>query len=364
MKKTVVLTVTEACNLNCIYCYENHKSKRTMSFETAKDIIDKEIANLTEEEIEFDFLGGEPLMNFELICKIDTYLKKQYSHVPYILFITTNGTLVKGNIKEWLREKKDYFICGLSYDGSPWMQDVNRCNSSKEVDLDFFKETYPNQGIKMTVSGESLSELATGVIFLHEKGFPIACNLAYDIDWHKPTFKEILQRELLKLIDYYLKHPEIVPCSMLGGSISKVATSQKNKKYTRWCGAGLGAKTYYIDGTSYPCQFFMPLSVGEEKAKQSLDIKFYDKEIPPELMDKKCLDCVVQSVCPTCYGANYAATGNIYLHDENYCELLKIIMKARSYFKAKQWELGQLSFSTVEEEQKLLQSIQIIQKNL
>ena len=364
MKKTVVLTVTESCNLNCIYCYENHKSKKIMSFDTAKKIIDEEIRNLTEEEIEFDFLGGEPLMNFELIQQIDTYLKSQYSHISYILFITTNGTLVKGAVKEWLKERKDYFICGLSYDGNSKMQDINRCGSSKDIDLDFFKETYPEQGIKMTVSGESLNELADGIIFLHEKGFQIACNLAYDIEWHEAEFKNILQRELLKLIDYYLQNPEITPCSMLGGSISEVAVSQKNKKYVRWCGAGLGARTYYIDGTSYPCQFFMPLSVGEEKARKSLDIKFYDEEIPAKLMDIKCLECIVQSACPTCYGANYAATGNIYIHDNNYCELFKIIMKARSYFKAKQWESGQLEFLSPEDEQKLLQSIQIIQKNL
>ena len=120
---------------------------------------------------------------------------------------------------------------------------------------------------------------------------------------------------------------------------------------------------YHIDGTVYSCQFFTPLSVGEEKARNSLNLKFYDESIPEENIEEKCGNCVVQSICPTCYGANYAATGNMYLHDDNYCKMTKIIMKARSYFKARQWELGQLNLSS-DEEVLLLKSIQIIQENL
>lgn len=363
MKKIITLTITENCNLNCVYCYENHKSKKKMSFETAKGIVDSEIKKLKpNEEIEFDFFGGEPLMNFALIKKIDEHIKTNYPSLKYIMFISTNGTLLTDEIKEWISNRKEYFICGLSYDGTEKMQDINRCNSSCNIDLDFFQTMYPEQKIKMTVSRESLNSLADGVIFLHKKGFEIACNLAYDIDWSDISYKEILQQELMKLINFYLENPEITPCTMLSNPISQIATHNKNK-YVRWCGAGLGACTYYIDGTQYPCQFFMPLSVGEEKAKNSHKIKFYDKEIPESLIDNKCKNCVIQSACPTCYGANYSATGNIYIHDNNYCELTKIIIKARSYFKAKQWQLGQLKLSP-KEEQALLRSIQIIQNNL
>ena len=43
MKKTVMLTVTEKCNLSCVYCYEQNKSLKTMKLETALEIIDNEI---------------------------------------------------------------------------------------------------------------------------------------------------------------------------------------------------------------------------------------------------------------------------------------------------------------------------------
>ena len=44
--KGVTITLTQACNLNCIYCYENHKSTKFMSFEKAKEIIDKELTSI------------------------------------------------------------------------------------------------------------------------------------------------------------------------------------------------------------------------------------------------------------------------------------------------------------------------------
>ena len=208
-----------------------------------------------------------------------------------------------------------------------------------------------------------LPNLAEGVIFLHEKGFKVSCNLAYNIDWSDESNKEILQRELMKLIEFYLEHPEIKPCLMLDMPITNVSSVHEKNKFVRFCGAGVSTTAYHIDGTAYPCQFFMPLSVGTEKAKESLSLKFYNSEIPEELIEEKCLKCVVQSICYTCYGANYAATGNMYRHDDNYCELTKIIVKARSYFKAMQWQKGQLHLSEGETMQ-LLNSIRIIQTEL
>lgn len=361
----VTLTITEACNLNCVYCYENHKSKKVMTLETAKNIIRTEALAANENcMIEFDLFGGEPFLYFELIKQIDEFISNELD-VPmnYRLFVTTNGTLVHREIQDWLKERKDYFYVGLSYDGTPYMQDINRSNSSNMVDLEFFKNTYPDQDVKMTISQESLKTLADGVIFLHEKGFQVSCNLAYGIDWSDSANKRILEQELYKLMQYYFEHPNIVPCSMLNDSLTNVANAFNEKKMIRYCGAGIGTEAYHSDGEKYPCTLFLPISIGEEMAKQAQKIVFFNDEIPNEYVEEKCRSCVIQSVCPTCYGANYAATGNIYKHEDNYCELTKIIVKARSYFQAKQWELGQLNV-TDEEIPALLQSIQLIQDKL
>ena len=73
-RRSVTITLTEACNLDCTYCYENHKSQKRISMDTVKEIILKE---MTEDngftEVEFDLFGGEPFLEFELIKEIEEY---------------------------------------------------------------------------------------------------------------------------------------------------------------------------------------------------------------------------------------------------------------------------------------------------
>lgn len=359
-RKSVTLTLTNHCNLACVYCYEHSKNKKTMTFECAKRIIDCEFDNAKGfDEIEFDLFGGEPLEEFELAKQIIEYVYYHPSNLPRIVFASTNGTFLTDDMREYLKSHTDIFQCGLSYDGTETMQNINRCNSAELIDLDFFATTYPEQGIKMTVSQKTLPMLCEGIEYLHNKGFcEINCNLAYNIDWSDPENVNILQNQLMKLIEFYLKNPHLKVCTLLGNPIYNVATETKHK---RWCGSGVEMSTYDVDGRKYPCQFFMPLSCGEEKAQKAKDIIFYDEEIPLECIEEKCKQCVVHPACPTCFGANYVSTGDIYTHDEAFCKLTKLTILARSFFRAKQWELGQ---DIGENPEATLAAIKIIQEQL
>lgn len=55
-------------------------------------------------------------------------------------------------MKNWFNLNKSRIILGLSYDGTDFMQDINRSGSSKFIDKKFFLETYPKQSVKMTIS--------------------------------------------------------------------------------------------------------------------------------------------------------------------------------------------------------------------
>ena len=143
-----------------------------------------------------------------------------------------------------------------------------------------------------------------------EPSFEVSCNLAYGIDWSDPDNVAILDRELHKLIDFYIANPQITPCSMLSMGITNVLL--EDKRPHRHCGAGIEMTSYDVDGRSYPCQFFMPLSVGEEKASKAKDLKFYEDFIPSELADEKCRDCVINRCCPNCYGSNYASYQRLF----------------------------------------------------
>lgn len=360
--KTVSMTLTQSCNLSCRYCYEHFKTSNPMDFDIAYSIINNELNRKDDYElVVLDFFGGEPFLQFELIKNLVEKVRTEEWEHEYIFSCCTNGTLVHGEIQNWLIENSDCFVCVLSYDGTKEMQNINRSNSAGMIDLDFFLTQYGDEAVKMTVSPDTLSMLAEGVIFLQERGFEVSCNPAYGVDWSDKKNTQLLERELNKLTDYYIDNPELTPCSMLDMGIDTVAFG--TDKIFRFCGCGIDMVSYDVDGKPYPCHLFMPLSAGMEKAAKASEIIFYDEEIPTELIEDKCKNCIIKSVCPTCYGSNYILFDDIYKHDDSYCILTKIIIKARSYFKGKQWELGQLKLS-YEDEQMLLKSILIIQENL
>lgn len=332
-----------------------------MSFETAKEILDKEMSKDVKGTTYIELFGGEPFIAFDLIKQIYDYVDANWHKKDWIMFATTNGTLVHGEIQYWLKTHKR-FICGLSLDGTKAMQDYNRSNSFDKIDLEFFKKQYPFQAVKMTVSQKTLETLAKGVEFIHKQGFDVNCNLAFGIDWSDQNNKIILERELKKLIEFYIKNPSIKPCSMLDMPIEHLGLDKDRTVMRKWCGTGTDMCAYYLDGRAYPCQFFMPISAGEDKAAPMGTIEF-KKDIPVSLLDEKCQKCDFIEACPTCYGSNYISTGSIYSKDDNLCELTKIILKARSYFKAKQWLAGQIKLNP-KREQALLRSIVKIQENL
>jgi radical SAM protein with 4Fe4S-binding SPASM domain len=219
------------------------------------------------------------------------------------------------------------------------MHDLNRSNSFSRIDIPFFQNTWANPSVKMTISNETLPFLSDGVIFIHSLGFTIDNNFAYKIDWSDSRNINILNIELRKLIEFYLKHPEIQPCSLLDMKIEYQIKEQK-----KWCGTGTHMVVYDVDGVNYPCSTFLPMSIGTEKANLSRNIDF---SITENLLDPKCKGCVIQSGCPTCYGSNYAESGNIAIKSNQLCQLTKIRALAVSYLRAKRI-LGKSNLESLE----------------
>ena len=337
-RKTITLTLTRSCNLNCSYCFENHKSNKKMNMSMIESILDKELVDPAFDEFEIDLFGGEPFLEFGLIKQTVEYVLKKFIGTKLIFCITTNGTLVHGEIQDWLVKYKDWVICALSLDGTKRMQDINRCNCYDAIDIDFFAKTWPKQPMKMTVSAETLPYLSEGIIFMHENNYAFTVNLAFDIDWSEQTNASTLERELKILIDYYLARPDITPCTLLNVPIYFMASAAEDEKF-RQCGAGVEMFTYDADGKAYPCQFFMPLTLGDEKAEKARSLVFPD-EISRDSFVGDCRTCKALEICHTCYGSNYASTGNIYEKDMNWCKLQKITFKANAYFRFKQIQNG------------------------
>jgi sulfatase maturation enzyme AslB (radical SAM superfamily) len=114
-----------------------------MSLGTATKIIDWVFGNIHPDMdgVEFTFIGGEPLLEFDLIKAIVEYTSKKYQNKKYIFYAATNGVLLSSEIKRWFKEHKNIFYLRLSLDGTKDTHDHNRDNSFDYLDIDFFKNT-------------------------------------------------------------------------------------------------------------------------------------------------------------------------------------------------------------------------------
>ena len=330
--RTCTLLITHRCNLNCVYCYESYKDNQKMSLEMAQSIIEKEFAAATQSgefsHIEFDFMGGEPFLEFELMKAIMEWTWSRTWKISYHFFTTTNGTLFTPDVKKWVMAHRDKFRVGLSFDGTPSIQDLNRSQSSGKIDVDFFVELCPLQTIKLTASCDSIEHFAEGVIYLHSKNARVDAGLGHGMPWSEANFVEY-EKQLEILIDYYLAHREIIPIMLLQPKMKYIFGNHPKTKY---CGTGTQMITYDCDGVSYPCHLFTPLVLGDNRASElQRQIDFDD---PDNYWDSRCDQCSLGAICGTCYGMNYKMTGKIYHREESFCRLFYITQKVYCKFES------------------------------
>lgn len=117
------LHVTRKCNLQCEYCYETITDSH-IEWSVVKDNIDFIFRNSNSDEIEIEFIGGEPFLNFQAIKSSVLYIEQTYPtfHVGYL--VTTNGTVFFDDIIKLI---SDYHIkVFFSIDGIKFAHNVKR----------------------------------------------------------------------------------------------------------------------------------------------------------------------------------------------------------------------------------------------
>ena len=134
-RKTVVkalcLHIAHDCNLACKYCFaeegEYHGRRALMSYEVGKKALDFLIANSgNRRNLEVDFFGGEPLMNWQVVKDLVAYGREQEKiHNKHFRFtVTTNGVLLNDEIQEFINKEMDNVV--LSLDGRKEINDQMR----------------------------------------------------------------------------------------------------------------------------------------------------------------------------------------------------------------------------------------------
>ncbi|MDO5132158.1 MAG: 4Fe-4S cluster-binding domain-containing protein, partial [Eubacteriales bacterium] len=354
--KIVILTLTNSCNLSCVYCYEHNKENKVMDTDLALRIVDHEMS--VEDGSDFVcvyYFGGEPFLAFDTMRKIHSHLKENTWKKGWFGFTTTNGTLVHGEAAQWLHENQESMEVYLSLDGNRRMHNANRCGSYDQIDIDFFRREYPFA--KMTVTEKTLPDLAEGVICLHEAGFRVSSNPGYGVTWNEDS-PDILAEQLGVLIDYYMEHPELEPATLLDQAIQDLNPYAETPK--RFCGVGPMMKSYDCDGLCYPCHAFAPLCIGKKKAEQAARLDF-SCPLKKADLDEKCRECPVSGNCPTCYGINFNLYDNVYHVGEEHCRMMKVLFLANAFFKYRQYRAGRLALDR-DAELKLLRNIKACQK--
>lgn len=340
LRRICSLIITHQCNLNCRYCYESFKSNKSMAIDLAKEIVEREFATAGDYEgVVIEFMGGEPMIQFDLLREIAEWIWANPWPKPYVFSTSTNGTLFTVESKSWFHQHASRFSVGLSLDGTPAMQETNRGCSFRDIDLDFFRVNWPEQGVKMTVSCETLTSLASGIIHLQERGFTVHANLGYGMPWSDSHHEEF-SRQLRILGEYYLQHPDMPRVLLMDLKLEMVLDD--THPVQNFCGTGTHMHIYDVDGTLYPCHMFTPLVMSQAQCDLARKLDFTNSE---KLVDPKCWKCSGRDLCPTCYGFNFKLSGDPAIRDLALCKLFKVQLLENCRFQAARLRSKNGSFS-------------------
>lgn len=368
--KNITFIVTKDCQLACKYCYLVGKNtKERMSWDVAKQSIDYILEHeeyFKEESVIWDFIGGEPFLEIDLIDKICDYLKKEmfrrnhHWFNSYRFSFSTNGiNYHTDKVQNFIKKNANHVSIGITIDGTKRKHDLNRIWKNKDgfspkpeeekgsyddvvKNIPLWLEQFPNGGTKVTISSADILFVKESVLHLYSLGIhEVNINVVFEDVW-KDGDDKLFEEQLMQLADaiidnnYYLENT----CSFFSDSIGKPL--DKVLDNLNWCGAG---RMLSIDaaGNFYPCTRFAGYSL---RTKKPIIIgNVYDgidkNKLRPFLtLDRttqspqECINCEVASGCAWCQGENYDAadTTTIYQRSTAICKMHKARVRANNYY--------------------------------
>ncbi len=341
--KAMCLHIAHACNLACRYCFagegEYYGPCGLMSFEVGKQALDYLVAHSgSRKNLEVDFFGGEPLMNWDVVKRLVEYgrsIEKEHDK-NFRFTLTTNGTLLTDDILEFANKEMSNLV--LSIDGRKEVHDRMRPyrkggGSYDDIVPKYIKAAESRDQMNYYVRGTYThfnTDFAADVIHLADLGFkqisvePVVASPEMDYaltDEDVPVLLEqydILASEMLK------RRKEGDPFNFFHFMIDLECGPCVYKRLSG-CGAGCEYVSVTPWGDIYPCHQF----VGEESFKLG---NVTDGIQNTELRDKfhncnvyskpSCKDCFAKYYCSGgCMANSQHFTGDIYGAYEVGCEL-------------------------------------------
>lgn len=371
--KNITFIVTKDCQLACRYCYLVGKNtKERMPWEIAKKAIDYILDNpseFPEKSVIFDFIGGEPFLEIDLIDRICDYIKSElfrrnhYWFNSYRFSFSTNGINYNTEaVQNFIKKNREHISIGITIDGTKEKHDLNRIwkpkrseqghNSSEEEargsyddvvkNIPLWLSQFPNAGTKVTISSADIPYIKESVLHLYSLGIhEVNINVVFEDVW-KEGDDILFEKQLIELADSIIEGDLFreYSCSFFSESIGK--PMDRVLQNQTWCGAG---KMLAIDssGNFYPCTRFAAYSLRSKKPiiigniisgidKNKLR-PFYSLDRCVQSIDQ-CIDCEVASGCAWCQGENYdaAETPTIYQRSTAICKMHKARVRANNYY--------------------------------
>lgn len=343
--KALCLHIAHTCNLNCSYCFASqgkyHGDRAVMSFEVGKQALDFLVANSgNRRNLEVDFFGGEPLMNFDVVRQLVAYARSiEKEHNKKFRFtLTTNGLLIDDDVIEFANKEMSNVV--LSLDGRKEVHDRFRVdyagNGSYEQIVPKFQKLVAARGGKnyymrgtFTHANPDFLEdikqmLALGFTELSME--PVVCAPG------DPS--ELTKEDLPIVLSQYEKLAELMlECDKEGKPFTfyhyMIDLNGGPCIYKRISGCGSGTEYMAVTpwGDLYPCHQF----VGEEEFKLG-DIwnGITNREKQQEFAGcnvyarPECRDCWAKLYCSGGCAANaYHSTGSVKGVYEYGCELFR-----------------------------------------
>lgn len=354
--KAMCLHIAHDCNLRCEYCFASTGDfgvgRKLMDFETGKLAIDFLLKNSGDRQnLELDFFGGEPLMNFGVVKEIVKYARSKEAEFKknFRFTITTNGVLLDDDKIDFINAEMSNVV--LSIDGR---KDVNdkvrkRIDGSGCYDkiIENYKKLVDKRGdkdyyVRGTFTKYNL-DFAEDVMHLYEAGFEQISVEPVMGDSKKPY--SIVERDLPIVFSEYER------------LANKMLDLDKNNKFCnffhfmldldqgpcaikrlRGCGCGNEYVAITPDGDIYPCHQF----VGLEDFKMG---NLYENTFNLEIKDffsqthiynkPDCKRCWAKFYCSGgCNANNYLYTGDVHNSHRLSCEIQKKRLECTIMIKA------------------------------
>lgn len=359
--KEITFIVTKDCQLACKYCYLIGKnSNERMSWDTAKKAIDYILDNeneFKEESVVWDFIGGEPFLEIELIDKICDYIKLEmyrrnhHWFNSYRFSFATNGiNYNESHVQAYIQKNITHLSIGITIDGTELLHDMNRVykNSGKGSYKDVVKniplwlKQFPQGATKVTISSDNIPYIKDSVLHLFDLGIhDVNINCVFENVWKEGDDLK-LEEELIRLADAIIDNKlyENNTCSFFWEEMGKPLDRIRDNN--NWCGAG---KMLSIDasGNFYPCTRFAQYSLRSKQAWIIGNIQegINKNKLRPFLtLDRstqsteECMNCEVASGCAWCQGENYdaAESATIFQRSTAICKMHKARVRANNYY--------------------------------